>query len=91
MKISLSDKLIGHDCNIATQSEISVQELANEIISQINPSAKIISDEQRIRPPKSEVFRLYGSNKKIKEYTDWDLQYSFSQGIAETINWFKIL
>lgn len=89
LKISLSDKLIGHDCNIATQSEISVQELANEIISQINPSAKIISDEQRIRPPKSEVFRLYGSNKKIKEYTDWDLQYSFSQGIAETINWFK--
>lgn len=89
LKISLSEKLIGHDCNIATQSEISVQELANEIISQINPNAKIISDEQRIRPPKSEVFRLYGSNKKIKEYTDWDLKYSFSQGIAETINWFK--
>lgn len=89
LKISLSDQLIGHDCNIATQSEISVEELANEIISQINPNARIVSDEQRIRPPKSEVFRLYGSNKKIKEYTEWDLQYSFSQGISETINWFK--
>ena len=89
LKISLSDKLIGHDCNIATQSEISVEELANEIISQINPNARIISDEQRIRPSKSEVFRLYGSNKKIKENTGWDMQYSFSQGISETINWFK--
>lgn len=90
LKISLSDKLIGHDCNIATQSEISVEELANEIISQINPNARIVSDEQRIRPSKSEVFRLYGSNKKIKENTGWDMQYSFSQGISETINWFKI-
>jgi NAD dependent epimerase/dehydratase len=89
LKISQSDSLIGHDCNIATQSEISVEELANELINQINPNAKIVSDEQRIRPPKSEVFRLYGSNQKLKDNTDWELRYSFKQGIAETIEWFR--
>lgn len=89
LKISLSDKLIGQDCNIATHSEISVEDLANEIISQINPNAVIISDDQRLRPSKSEVFRLFGSNKKLKENTDWDISYSFSQGISETIDWFK--
>jgi NAD dependent epimerase/dehydratase len=89
LKISLSDKLIGQDCNIATQSEISVEDLANEIISQINPNAVIISDEQRLRPSKSEVFRLFGSNQKLKENTDWDITYSFSQGISETIDWFR--
>lgn len=89
LKISQSDSLIGHDCNIATQSEISVEELANELINQINPNAKIVPDEQRIRPSKSEVFRLYGSNKKLKDHTDWELSYSFKQGIAETIEWFR--
>ncbi len=89
LKISLSDKLIGQDCNIATQSEISVEDLAIEIISQINPNAVIISDEQRLRPSKSEVFRLFGSNQKLKENTDWDITYSFSQGISETIDWFR--
>lgn len=89
LKISQSDSLIGHDCNIATQSEISVEELANELINQINPNAKIVSDGQRIRPSKSEVFRLYGSNQKLKDNTDWELRYSFKQGIAETIEWFR--
>ena len=89
LKISQSDSLIGHDCNIATQSEISVEELANELINQINPNAKIISDEQRIRPSKSEVFRLFGSNEKIKKFTNWNLSYTLPEGIAETIKWFQ--
>ncbi|TBH76159.1 NAD-dependent 4,6-dehydratase LegB [Aquirufa nivalisilvae] len=90
LKISLSEKLIGQDCNIATQSEISVEAMANELIAQINPNAKIKVDEQRLRPEKSEVFRLYGSNQKIKENTDWTLSYDFKEGIAETIEWFRI-
>jgi NAD dependent epimerase/dehydratase len=89
LKISKSDSLIGQDCNIATQSEISVEELANELINQINPNAKIITDEQRIRPSKSEVFRLFGSNENIKKHTNWNLTYTLAEGIAETIKWFQ--
>ena len=89
LEISLSDKLIGHDCNIATESEISVEALANELILQINPNARVVSDEQRIRPAKSEVFRLFGSNKKLMANTEWQLCYSFKQGITETIEWFR--
>lgn len=90
LKIAESDKLIGQDCNIATQSEISVRELAQTIINAINPDAKIIEDSMRLRPEKSEVFRLYGSNVKIKEHTNWIPRYSLKQGIEETINWFKL-
>jgi len=89
IEISKSDGLIGHDCNIATQSEISVGELALEIIRQINPAAKIVSDSQRLRPEKSEVYRLYGSNDKIMAHTNWKPQYSLAEGLAQTINWFK--
>lgn len=89
VEIAKSEQLIGHDCNIATQSEISVADLAQEIIQQINPSAKIIEDQNRIRPEKSEVFRLYGSNEKIKKNTNWQQNYSLQHGLAETIAWFR--
>ncbi len=87
--IAESEKTIGEEINIATQQEISIGDLAKEIISQINPSAKIICDEQRLRPEKSEVNRLLGANAKIKELTDWQQQYTFEQGIAETIEWLR--
>ena len=89
VEIAKSEQLIGHDCNIATQSEISVADLAQELIRQINPAAKIIEDKSRIRPEKSEVFRLYGSNEKIKKHTNWQQKYNLQQGLAETIAWFK--
>ena len=87
--IAESDKTIGQEINIATQQEISIGELAKEIINQINPNAKIICDEQRLRPEKSEVNRLLGSNAKIKELTNWTPQYTFEQGIKETIDWIR--
>ena len=87
--IAESDKTIGQEINIATQQEISIGALAKEIISQINPEARIVCDEQRLRPEKSEVNRLLGSNKKIKELTDWKQSYTFEEGIAETIAWIR--
>ena len=89
LEIAKSEKLIGHDCNIATQSEISIGDLADEIIKQINPGASIVTDAQRIRPEKSEVFRLFGSNEKLIENSNWKLRYSLEQGISETIEWFR--
>ena len=84
-----SDKTIGEEINIATQKEISIGELAFELIRQINPKARIICDEQRLRPEKSEVNRLLGCNEKILRLTDWKPQYTFEQGLAETIEFLK--
>lgn len=89
IKIVESEKTIGEEINIATQKEISIGELADELIRQINPNAKIICDGQRLRPAKSEVERLLGSNRKIMQLTDWKPEYTFAQGIAETIEFLK--
>jgi len=89
IKIYESERTIGEEINIATQHEISIGELAEELIRQINPNAKIVCDEERLRPEKSEVNRLLGSNKKIKELTDWKPVYSFEEGLSETISFFK--
>lgn len=89
IKMYESDKTIGEEINIATQQEISIGELAEELIRQINPAAQIICDEERLRPSKSEVNRLLGSNEKILRLTDWQPQYTFEQGLAETIAFLK--
>lgn len=84
-----SDKTIGEEINIATECEISIGKLAKELIDQINPTARIVCDEQRLRPQKSEVNRLLGSNRKIKELTDWTPAHTFEQGLAETIEFIR--
>lgn len=89
LKIAQCDELIGHEVNIATQSEISVGDLAQQLINQINPTAKIITDTIRLRPEKSEVFRLFGSNEKLKSFTDWSQKYTLVEGLNETIEWFS--
>lgn len=84
-----SDKTIGQEINIATQREISIGQLAEELIRQINPQARIVCDEQRKRPVKSEVNRLLGANEKIRQLTDWQPQYTFEEGLAETIEFLR--
>ncbi len=89
VEISKHDNTIGQEINIATQKEISMEDTAKTIINLINPKAKIICDEERLRPVNSEVNRLLGSNEKIKQYTGWKPKYTFEEGISETIEWFK--
>ncbi len=89
IEIAKSERTIGEEINIATQQEISIGQLAEEIINQINPDAKIICDEQRLRPENSEVNRLLGSNEKIKSLTNWKPNYSLETGLGETIKWIK--
>ncbi|MDB4060506.1 NAD-dependent 4,6-dehydratase LegB [Vicingaceae bacterium] len=89
IEIAKSESLIGHECNIATNSEISMQKMAETLIELINPTAKIIQDPDRIRPSKSEVFRLFGDNSKIIKHTNWKVNYSLQEGLVKTIDWFS--
>ncbi|MBU3105425.1 NAD-dependent 4,6-dehydratase LegB [Clostridium gasigenes] len=84
-----SNKTIGEEINIASGIEISIEDLVKKLINIINPNAIILEDNTRIRPEKSEVNRLLGSNKKLKELTSWQSEYSLEQGLLKTIEWFK--
>jgi NAD dependent epimerase/dehydratase len=89
IEIAKSSNVAGHEINIATNSEISIGDLAQKIIQQINPNAKIVSDDERLRPEKSEVERLFGDNKKILELTNWKQTTSLDEGLKQTIEWFR--
>jgi nucleoside-diphosphate-sugar epimerase len=87
--IAAAQDTIGHEINIATGQEISIQDLAMKIINIIEPSAKIVSDDVRLRPEKSEVERLLGSADKISAMTSWKPEFDLDKGIAATIDWFR--
>lgn len=89
LEIAKSPLTIGEEINIATEQEVSIGQLAEELIRQINPGARVTCDTQRLRPEKSEVQRLLGSNEKIRRLTRWQPKYTLQQGLSETIEFFR--
>ena len=82
------DEAIGQTVNIASNYEISVGDTLNLIRELMNSDVEFITDEQRIRPEKSEVFRLWGCNKKLHALTGYQPQTKIKDGLKKTIDWF---
>ncbi|WP_288175653.1 GDP-mannose 4,6-dehydratase, partial [Sporofaciens musculi] len=84
-----SSQTIGEEINIASQREVSIGQLAEELIRQINPKARVVCDTERLRPENSEVNRLLGCNEKILRLTDWKVRYSLEAGLSHTIEFLR--
>ena len=89
IELANSDKAIGETVNIGSNFEISVGEVASLIKLEMDSNIEIIVDEQRMRPKKSEVTRLWCDNQKIKKLTGFKPKYDITSGLKETIQWFK--
>ena len=88
LALARCDQAIGETVNIGSNFEISVGETLNLIRELMNSDVEFITDEQRIRPEKSEVFRLWCDNSKIRDLTGFEPQYSIREGLKATIEWF---
>lgn len=89
LALAESDKTIGKEINIASNYEISMADTLNLIKDIMKSDVEFITDEQRLRPKKSEVFRLWGDNSQIKELTNFEVKYPIEKGLAETIKWYS--
>jgi len=83
-----SDNTIGKEINIASNHEISIGDTLDLIKELMNSNVKYIGDNRRIRPNKSEVFRLWGDNTLIEKLTGFKPEYSIETGLKKTIEWF---
>lgn len=89
IQLALCEEAIGETVNIGSNYEISVGDTLNLIKEIMQSDVEFITDEQRIRPEKSEVFRLWCDNGKIKSLTGFEPKYSIKDGLEKTIEWFK--
>lgn len=82
----------GEVINIGSNFEISVGDTALAIADVMGADIEIVTEEQRLRPEKSEVERLWASNEKAKTLLGWQPKYGglegFKRGLAETVAWF---
>ena len=82
------DKAIGETVNIGSNSEISIGDVLNIIKNMMQSNTEVITDKERFRPEKSEVFRLWSDNTKIHDLTGFTPKYTIKEGLKRTIDWF---
>ncbi|MDX8409986.1 MAG: NAD-dependent 4,6-dehydratase LegB [Mariprofundales bacterium] len=93
LAIAESDATLGTVTNIGSGFEISIGETAEMISDIMGVEIEFVSDEQRMRPDKSEVERLWACTDKARELLGWQPQYGgregFRRGLIETVAWFS--
>jgi nucleoside-diphosphate-sugar epimerase len=89
LAISENDQTIGKEINICSNFEISMADTLELIKDIMKSEVRFVSDEQRLRPEKSEVFRLWGDNTLIFELTGFRPHYDLRAGLELTCEWFQ--
>lgn len=85
MALAGADGAVGSVVNLANGAGITVGDLAAKILAQVNPSARVLADDQRVRPEKSEVFTLIGKATRAQTLAGWTPQVSLDEGLRRTI------
>ncbi len=89
IKMAESKKTTGKTINIGSGRGITIGDLADIIIRQINPDIRIVGDDLRVRPEKSEVMQLLCDNKLALKLTGWQPECTLEDGLSQTIEWMK--
>ena len=88
-KILKSKKIFGEVINIGSNNNIKIKEIVKIVSDTLNCKPKLVIENKRLRPNKSEVSKLICNNTKIKKRLKWDNKISFKKGIQNTIEWNK--
>nr|WP_269570360.1 GDP-mannose 4,6-dehydratase [Legionella tunisiensis] len=83
LELARCDKAIGEVVNIGSNYEISVGDTLNLIRELMKSNVEFVLDEQRLRPEKSEVSRLWCDNTKIRNLTGFEPRFSISEGLKK--------
>lgn len=87
--IARAEGVEGEEINIATGTEVTMKQTLMKIAEIMDADINWVVDPERIRPSKSEVFRLCGDNTKIETLTDWRPEWSLEEGLRATVDWFR--
>ncbi len=88
LELARCEKAIGETVNIGSNFEISVGDTLNLIREIMKSDVEFLVDEERLRPEKSEVFRLWCDNTKIRDLTGFEPTYDIRAGLKATVEWF---
>lgn len=90
LALAQAEGIEGMDINISTCKEVTMKQTLELIAELMGADVRYEVDEARLRPGKSEVFRLCGDNSLITSLTDWRPRVTLAEGLKRTIDWFTI-
>ena len=89
IKAAQTPGVIGDTFNLGYGEEVSIGELAELIIELVDRPVKVIVDQERLRPEKSEVMQLLSDNRKARKLLGWQPNVGFREGLSRTIEWIR--
>ncbi len=89
LALARCDAAVGRDVNMGSGREIAIGDLARKLIALVDPQARLVADEARLRPARSEVERLLADSTLMRELTGWTPGVSLDDGLARTVAWFS--
>ena len=89
LAVAASEKTAGHAVNIGSGRGVSIAQTLKTIVQLTGRPARVKADKARVRPPRSEVFKLVCDNRKARKLLGWKPRYSLEEGLAATINYIQ--
>ncbi|MDQ1402215.1 MAG: hypothetical protein QOG03_531 [Actinomycetota bacterium] len=87
LAIADCDLALGEVVNIGSGREISVGDLVELLIKLTGRPARVVVDDDRVRPAGSEVERLLCDNTRAREWAGWQPEVSLEEGLQRTSEW----
>lgn len=87
--LAACDDAVGKVVNLGTGVETSIGALADMLVSMIAPGTEVVSEDERIRPVRSEIGRLVADTRLVRSLSPWRPEYTLEQGLERTVEWFR--
>jgi dTDP-glucose 4,6-dehydratase len=93
LAVAGSPRTLGETVNIGSGFEVGIGDTARLIAEVMGAEVTIRQDDQRLRPERSEVERLFAANALARELTGWTPTHGgldgFRRGLEKTVAWFR--
>jgi NAD dependent epimerase/dehydratase len=89
LAVARCDRAVGSVVNVGSGREIAIGDLVDLLVAATGREATVVTDADRLRPPGSEVDRLWCDNRRAREWAGWEPRITLEDGLARTSDWVR--
>lgn len=87
--VAASEDAVGQVVNLGSGTEVSIGDVVAKVAAIVGREFEVATDDQRLRPQKSEVSRLHSDSTKALKLAGWRAEVSLDEGLRRTTEWIR--